>query len=170
MLDFIFEHRALVQYSVIVLLAIMCWVWGSGPERISGSILLTMPFAEVAYHGLFGPQTTLSHTDIGHAILEIIVAIPFLAVALTANRTYPLWLVSFQLVAVLSHLVRNLVPEAGGAAYMVMTIGPSYAMIATLSLGLLAHRLRLRRHGAYRSWRTSSFRWRVRTQECSPKS
>lgn len=156
MLDFLFEHRAFIQYSVIAILALMCWVWGGGPERVCGTILLAMPFAEIVYHGVLGLQTTLSHTDVGHTVLEIVVTIPFLAVALTANRTYPLWLVSFQLVAVLSHVVRNFVPTAGGAAYMIMTIAPSYAMIATLAAGLLAHRLRTRRHGAYRSWRTSS--------------
>lgn len=170
MLDFILEHRALIQYSVIALLAIMCWVWGSGPERISGSILLAMPFAEMIYHAILGPETTLSHTDVGHALLEIVVTIPFLAVALTANRTYPLWLVSFQLIAVLSHLVRNLVLDVGGAAYMIMTIGPSYAMIATLSLGLLAHLLRTHRYGRYRSWRPYSLPWQATMREDSQKS
>lgn len=156
MLDVVFEQRALIQYSVIVLLAIACWIRGAGPERVCGLVLLAMPFAEVAYHGLFGPQMTLTHTDVGHAIMQIVVAIPFLIVALTSNRIYPIWLVSFQLVAVLSHLVRNLAPNVGGAAYMIMTIGPSYAMIVTLALGLLAHRRRVRRYGIYRSWRVSS--------------
>jgi hypothetical protein len=153
MLDLIFAHRAILQYSVIALLALACWVWGAGPERACASILLAMPFGEVVYHLLLGPETTVSHTDLGHAILEIAFTVPFLAVALAANRTYPLWLVSFQMVAVLIHLVRNLVPEVHGAAYMAMTIGPSYAMLVTLLLGLLAHCRRRRIHGTYRSWR-----------------
>lgn len=156
MLDFIFEHRALIQYGAFVLLAVACWIWGAGPERVCGTILLAMPFAEVGYHLLFGPETRLSHTDVGHAVLEMVIAIPLLAVALTANRRYPLWLVSFQLVAVLSHMVRNLAPEAGGAAYLIMTVAPSYAMIVTLTLGLAAHRIRMHRHGSYRSWRPFS--------------
>lgn len=167
MLDFILSHRAILQYSVIALLALACWVWGAGPERVCASILLAMPFGEVLYHALLGPETALSHTDLGHAILEIAVTIPFLAVALAANRTYPLWLVSFQMVAVLSHLVRNLVPEVQGAAYMAMTIGPSYAMIVTLLLGLLAHCRRRRIHGTYRSWRTSWRPWPRRGPESS---
>lgn len=157
MLDFVFEHRALLQYGLIALLALACWIWGDGPERICGTTLFAMPFAEVGYHLVFGYDIMrLSHTDLGHTVMEVVVTIPFLAVALTANRRYPLWLVSFQLVAVLSHLVRNLAPGAGGAAYLIMTVAPSYAMIATLALGLAAHRLRMRRHGSYRSWRAFS--------------
>ena len=156
MLEYVFEHRALIQYGVIVLLAVACWVWGAGPERVCGTILLAMPFAEVAYHLVFGSDMRLSHTDVGHAVMQVVVAAPFLAVALTANRRYPLWLVSFQLIAVLSHLVRNFAPEAGGAAYLIMTVAPSYGMIATLTIGLAAHRMRMLRHGSYRSWRTSS--------------
>lgn len=156
MLDFVLEHRVVLQYGLIVLLALACWIWGGGPERICGTILLAMPFAELVYHHLLGPSVSLDHTDLGHTALEVVVALPFLAVALTANRRYPLWLVSFQLVAVLSHLVRNLAPGAGGVAYYIMTVAPSYMMIATLTLGLAAHRLRMRRHGSYRSWRASS--------------
>lgn len=156
MLEFVFAHRALIQYGVIVLLAVACWLWGAGPERVCGTILLAMPFAEVGYHLVFGSDMRLRHTDVGHAVMQVIVTIPFLAVSLTANRRYPLWLVSFQLIAVLSHLVRNWAPDAGGAAYLVMTVGPSYAMIVTLMVGLTAHRIRMHRHGAYKSWRASS--------------
>lgn len=163
MLEFLFEYRALVQYGVILLLAVACWAWGAGPERVCGTILLAMPFAEVGYHFVFGPETRLSHTDVGHTFMQMVVTIPFLAVALTANRKYPLWLVSFQLIAVLSHLVRNLASEAGGVAYFIMTVAPSYAMIATLTIGLAAHRMRMLRHGSYRSWRRSSLPLQART-------
>lgn len=156
MLDIVLSHRALIQYGVIALLALACWLWGGGPERVCATVLLAMPFAEVIYHLILGPETSLTHTDLGHTVMELVVTAPFLAVALTANRRYPLWLVSFQLVAVLSHLVRDLAPGAGGAAYLIMTIAPSYAMIVTLAAGLAAHRLRIRRHGSYRSWRASS--------------
>jgi hypothetical protein len=166
----IIEHRAALQYTVIVALALACLVWGKGPERIAGTVLLAMPFAEVAYHLLLGPQTTLSHTDVGHAIMQVVVAIPFLGLALFANRRYPLWLVSFQLIAVLSHLVRGLLPPEGGVAYLIMTVGPSYGMIAALAVGLVSHIFRTRRFGPYRSWRTSSLRSSASGRSSSPKA
>lgn len=152
----IIEYRAALQYGVIVALAAACWIWGRSPERIAGTTLLAMPFGEVAYHLVFDQVVTFIHTDVGHAAMQVFFALPFLALALFANRSYPLWLASFQLIAVLSHMVRGFLPPEGGTAYHIMTVGPSYGMIAALAIGLTAHIRRTRRFGPYRSWRASS--------------
>jgi hypothetical protein len=170
MFEFWFNNRAIIQYGVIVLLAVACWVWGRAPERIAGSVFVSMPLGDVALHALLGPATTLTHTDLPHAFMQAFYAVPYLGLALFANRRYPLWLVAFQLIAVLTHLVRNLLPPAGGVAYYIMTVGPSYGMIVALAAGLMAHRMRSGRFGPYRSWRTSSLRLRAIRQSNSPEA
>jgi hypothetical protein len=77
----------------------------------------------------------------------------FAAIALNANRNYPLWAAGFQLVAVGSHLVRGLVDSVSPIAYAILAVGPSYCQLALLFAGLLRHRARLRRYGPYRDWR-----------------
>lgn len=148
--------RALAQYVSIISVFVACWRWGAGPERYCGSVMLAMLLGEVLYHVVFGPGYVVLHTDVGHLALSLGGAAALTWIALRANRRYPFWLASFQLVALLTHLVRDLAPGVGGAAYQIMVIAPSYFMIAMLIAGLIAHRRRLARFGPYRSWNISS--------------
>ncbi|MXP13628.1 hypothetical protein GRI44_02525 [Altererythrobacter confluentis] len=141
-------------FLIIVLIGALGW--GAGPERSLAGILIGLGLADHIYHAVTGVGFQISGIDVGHAILDSIALLGALAVALQANRTYTLWFASFQLIALLGHLGRELVTGAGQIVYAVTTIAPSYFQIGLLALGTLMHVRRKRRIGKYKSWRNCS--------------
>lgn len=149
------EARYILQYTAIFGLLFAALRWGAAPERVAAAVLVFQVISEFFYHEIFGAGVTLSEIDLGHAIMDGLAFAAFLALALQANRKYPLWLASFQLFALLTHLVREMAGEIQGQAYALLTLVPSYCMIVTLCCGILLHHRRSNQYGQYRSWRTS---------------
>lgn len=155
MIDFILAYKADLQFIVMVALCLAAFRWGKAPERIAALSVGSMFFLDIPYHAVFGPGVRFETIDVGHALLDIIAGLLLTALALFANRLYPLWLASFQWLAIISHLVRDLNSEMLPLAYALMVIVPSYMQQLVLTIGIAAHRRRERLHGPYRSWRTS---------------
>lgn len=154
MFDFIFQNRATIQYVAIAFLLVSCLIWGRGPERLAAVVLSAMPLLAIVYYYGLGSQLHLTRTDVYNAIIQIVFAIALIAIALCANRIYTLWMAAFQVVVVMVHLVRNLLPTTAETAYFILSVAPSYGLVASLALGLGFHIVRERRFGPYRSWRT----------------
>ena len=155
MLEFLLQYRAIPQYALFLLVFLAALRWGDGPEKASGAWILTLPLGELAYHGILGPEYQTSSTDFGHFAMNSAIAAGFLAIALKANRRYPLWLAAFQLVSVFGHFVRIPMRDLDGAAYLILVTAPSYCLIATLAIGIFRHHRRKAIFGEYRSWRRS---------------
>ena len=156
------EHRGLLQGLVVLALALLAWTRGSAPERWCAGVLLAMVTILRLYRllalptlpgnvisGYIAVNTVFLLTD-GLALLTLI------AVALRANRFYPLWIAGFQLTAVMTHLASGLMSSQLPFAYATLNIAPFYFMIITLVVGLIAHLRRVRLWGPYPSWRASS--------------
>ncbi len=150
-------YRVSAQHLTSVLLAAAIWRWGGAPERwLIGAFLATMVIP--IYVGqLFG----LDAVDLGPYAPPIITGdlvatVLFVGIALNANRNYPLWIAGFQLVAVVAHLVKALVPNVSELAYAIMVIGPSYCQLLVLIGGFVRHAQRQNRFGPYREWRLGS--------------
>ncbi len=150
------QDRAFLQYLAIITILLVAWRWGDKPEMLSAAILFAMVPAEIGYHLLFGVGYIVSDFDIGHLLLDTTAASGFLAIALYANRMYPIWLTSFQMISVLTHLARDFSEGVTRLAYQLMVIAPSYFMMLILLGGIIRHQWRLKHHGPYRPWRTSS--------------
>jgi len=150
------ELRVWLQTAVFVLLALAAWRYGGGPERILAGVLVWFKVADVVNHALFVGAAGSARLGIGHVVIDVVALAVAVAVALFANRVYPLWFAAFQLLAVFAHLARAVAPNEAPLAYAMLYIGPSYCQIFLLAGGIWYHRRRVRKLGPYRSWRSFS--------------
>jgi len=157
----VISNKAVTQWLVLGLLVIMCWWRGAGPERASVSGLMIFGIFDPIYHWVSGRGVIYGAVDVGHLTLDCIVGGLFLAIAMRANRIYPLWLAGFQMIAVLSHVGRDLSTSSAPLAYSILTFLPSYLIITTLCIGLASHILRTARFGPYQAWWNDCPPWKA---------
>jgi hypothetical protein len=149
-------YRVEVLHITSVILALAIWRWGAAPERwLIGIFIATMvaPLYLSRWLGLgslaFGPYAWI------YVGVDLLATIGFLAVALNANRNYPLWVAGFQLVSVSAHAVRGLGDMVSPFAYLFLAVGPSYCQLLLIGAGFIRHARRERRFGSYRDWRVT---------------
>jgi hypothetical protein len=154
LLDLFNTYRTDAQHIASVLLALAIWRWGASPERwLIGLFIATMVVPVHVFTALgmgnvaFGPFAWLW---IG---IDLFAAAAFIAIALRANRNYPLWVAGFQLVAIGAHAAHGLIDAVSPFAYVMLSTGPSYCQLALIFCGFVRHVRRTRRFGAYRDWR-----------------
>lgn len=156
LLDLLNLYRVEVLHIASAVLALAIWRWGASPERwLIGVFIATMvlPYYAAEWMGIgsltFGPY---SWAYVG---LDLLAAAGFVAIALNANRNYPLWVAGFQVVSVGAHAVRGLGDMVSPLAYVILAVGPSYCQLLLIGGGFIRHALRERRFGSYREWRVT---------------
>ncbi|WP_160613001.1 hypothetical protein [Pontixanthobacter aestiaquae] len=130
--------------------------FGREPEKLSAGAFVWLLVSSSVYRWLSDQQASLQSLDIGFFLIDVSVAAIMIVIALRANRMYTLWLAGFQIIATFAHLARGLTDAISPIAYAIMYIAPSYFQIIILAFGIWFHHKRVKRHGSYRSWRTSS--------------
>lgn len=155
MFEFLLAHRVDAQTLAFLGLALAAWRWGAGPERALAAILLWFRLADWTYHGVLEGALELVDIDLAHALIDAVACAAAFAVALSANRIYPLCFAAVQLLALFAHFARAMAVDILPTVYAMMFIAPSYLQILLLAAGIWAHRRRVRRFGPYRSWRHS---------------
>lgn len=150
------DVRYWLQILLIAGLAIAGWRWGGGPERALAALLGAMVLADGLNHVMFARSVGFLTIGFGHLAIDLAAALAATAVALFANRMYPLWFAAFQILALLAHLARGIAHGIAPLAFAIMYTGPSYFQIVLLAAGIWLHRRRVRKHGPYRSWRSFS--------------
>lgn len=155
-LDFFNSYRVIIQHLASLLLAAAIWRWGGGPERWLIAIFLVSMVLPVYPMGWLRKGSG-SVEDYMQAwfVIDVIATGLFIAIALNANRNYPLWIAGFQVVALVAHAVEAMVDAVSPLASAVLMIGPSYGILLVLIGGFVRHLIRLRRFGPYRDWRMS---------------
>lgn len=124
---------------------------GGGPERWVAGIVIGMVVLDPAVH-LFTPLE-YAKLDPGHLVIDLAGWIGLFAIALRANRFWPLCVVSLQTIALVAHAARLLDVTIHPKAYMIMQIASSYPLLALLLIGTFNHQKRLKAFGTDRSWR-----------------
>lgn len=150
-----------LQFGLLLSTLVLSWWWGAGPERACAGVFAYMALTDKIYHWQFSHGLRIAGMDPGHSIIDITCGIAFYAIALRANRLYPLCLSSLQLVAVISHFAEEMSPSIADPIYAIMIALPSYLQLPTLLIGLLLHRRRTQSWGKYASWLDSSGRLQV---------
>ena len=150
---------------MLALVLVAALRWGAAPERLCAGVMVGMEVLDLVYHFIVGRGAFYESVDIGHLLIDLAAGIAFLAVALNANRIYPLWMAALQLTSVLAHFAREVNSDAAGLAYAYLGYGPFYLELVVLFAGIALHARRVRRKGTYRSWRVSSSRLREQTRK-----
>lgn len=152
--DFISAHLADIQNFIFVSLLFAMWRWGGGPERglaiVFGS---TIVVPSLVFQTLSDGIDDLGAFSLFFGLADTAALGGLILVALNANRTYPMLIAAFQVVAFGSHLVKGTVDQVSPEAHLVLAAAPGFCQVALLFAGLVQHRIRLSRFGPYRDWR-----------------
>ncbi|MEL6486211.1 MAG: hypothetical protein AAFQ13_03585 [Pseudomonadota bacterium] len=150
------ETRPFVQDMVFFSLFALAVIRGAGPERAIAAVWMIL-FEGIPriYRGFWDAGHQLEQIDLFYALIDTATCVAFVAIALNANRNYPLIIAALQVLAVAAHLARGLIETISPIAYATMVIAPSWLQLAVLGLGLVRHIQRQRQYGPYREWRLS---------------
>lgn len=154
MFEIILEYRVEAQRIASVLVALAAWRWGGAPERASAFTFLILFILPSTFFEFFeGGPLIFSGGGLLSIGIDTAALAVFMLIALYANRNYALWIAGFQLVAMAAHMVWGMVDAVSPLAFAILVIGPSYFQLLLMTVGLVRHIRRKKRHGEYRDWR-----------------
>lgn len=124
-------------------------VRGGAPERIGAAILIVATLASAIT--LAASEDRYRETEVATMWVDVAMTIAFLALALRAQRYWPMWISMVQLDLIAMHLVM-FSPETGSWSYWAMQALWSYPQPILLAIGTWRHRERLRLYGDDPAW------------------
>ena len=136
--------RFWIQVTLLLLVAFYAFKRGGLPERHVILILLGMLVASIANGAVSGGWTSYSSIPWFRIAIDGIGLALMLGVALHADRWWPLWVSSVQLLSVLAHLLRIVDADIPPLAYAIMDQWPFWIAIAITGLGTYLHDRRQR--------------------------
>jgi len=126
---------------------------GGAPERIGAAILILATLASAITLELSARR--YHQTELATMWVDIAMTIAFLALALRAQRYWPMWVSMVQLDLVAMHLVM-FSPETGSWSYWAVQALWSYPQPVLLAVGTWRHRGRLARYGDDPPWTSAT--------------
>jgi hypothetical protein len=135
---------------------------GGAPERIVGASLLAAAAASVVT--LTELRSRFFELEVGVLVVDVVLLAVLVAVALRADRFWPLVLAGFQLNTVGAHLFKLFHVDMIRITYALMIAIWSYPMLVTLAVGTWRHRLRVEAQGYDLAWSAQPKGWSGSTQ------
>jgi hypothetical protein len=148
---------SLFYISLLLGCCIYAYRRGGAPEWIGAAILAVGSF--LSFAALSSGATIYRSVEVGVFVVDVAALIAFLALALRAQRLWPLWVTAFQLIGIAGHAVRMADPHLMPWGYAFALRFWAYPMLLLLVLGTWNHQRRKARFGADKSWSSSSDRW-----------
>jgi hypothetical protein len=142
--------RALFFSGLLLLACLYAIVRGGKPERYA-ALMYVAAFIASALSAQFGSELYRS-INWGIVAVDVTLAVSLGALALHANRYWTLWASSIQIVAILAHLAKMMVPEIAATAYEITLLVWSYAAIPLLLIATFRHRQRMQKNGEDPEW------------------
>lgn|GEM_PF-1815143 len=137
--------------AITLLVVVYAATRGDSPERFCAAIIAGEAVIDLALQVTIGPRS-FRDFDASRMLIDVISASLFIAVALRANRLYPLGIAAAQLVAVIGSVAVLLSDDGWSQAFWAMTQLPLLLQLVLLAGGTFAHRYRFARIGAYNGW------------------
>jgi len=142
---------------VFPILIIGCCVFalrrGGAPEKIAAIVITLGGLLTV---GVISHTGAFQSVEIEILLVDLICLLVFIAIALRADRFWPLWVAALQLIGTAGHAASLVDPAIVPRAYAFMITVWGYPMIFLMIAGTCRHRQRLTRYGIDNSW--SNFR------------
>ncbi len=141
----------LVVLGITLLVVAAAVARGGQPEKWCAAIMAGEAAVDLLILLAVGPRS-FGEFDLSRIMLDGVASAMLIAVAMRANRLYPLGLAASQIVALIGSIAVLLAGEGMAQAFWAMTQLPLFLQLALLAGGTLAHRLRVARIGAYNGW------------------
>jgi hypothetical protein len=129
--------------------ALYAFVRGGAPERV---VAAAMNAAIASFFAQPLAKGGYEETEIGLLLIDAALLAVLVAVALWANRFWPIWIAAFQLFALLVHIAMLYERDVLPIVYFVVISRIAYPMLLMLLIGTMLHFQRLKRHGADPDW------------------
>lgn len=131
-----------VYYALLIPCLIYAFAKGGSPERI-GAALLTVG-SVVSLLPVIGNPDRFKSVENWLLLIDLVVLAAFAALALRADRFWPIWATALVALGPLGHLARwyagdAIMPRAYAASVAIW----SYAIIALIAIGTLNHHRRI---------------------------
>ncbi len=123
---------------------------GGAPERLVALITLAAAILTIVF--LSASVTVYQDAEIGEFEVDVIAFAGFFAVALFADRYWPLLVAGLQGDAVVIHLCKLIQPDILPLGYAIGLSVWIYPILIVLVIGTLRHRRRLAVHGSDPAW------------------
>tara|TARA_B100000678_G_C18132629_1_gene471362 strand:- start:290 stop:736 length:447 start_codon:yes stop_codon:yes gene_type:complete len=143
----------LLQTALIVLCTSLAFWRGRSAEKFGSLILLTSAVVDKLYHLLID-MPVHDQVDVFHLTLDITAFVAAYALALKADRLWPMPFASALLLSVFAHLARSIDSDMAELVYAIMARAPFWLSIAILLVGISTN-ARLYTLHAFRRWRES---------------
>lgn len=157
---------AQVYYAILLLCAGYAMLRGGAPERAGAGIIVLGSVCTTIL--LSARPVRYASVETGVLAVDVTVCAAFLALALRANRYWPLWMTALQLIGTAEHAVKMVDSHVIRLVYAFIMAVWVYPMLFLLVLGTWRHQRRLARFGADRSW--SSFSGRLGLTQRAPRA
>jgi hypothetical protein len=142
----------LAFFALVVVFAI---ARGGGPERTSAVAMITA-LAGSAWVGFLSLPGGFRVASLGLLVVDSLLLVALCAIAIRANRWWPIPVAGCQLVAVLVHAGKLLDSAMIPNGYAFLVTIWSWPMVLMLGLGTWAHRRRLSNRVIVPGWKPSS--------------
>lgn len=145
-----------VFYAILALCCLFAWLRGGCPEKAGAAIFTIAALLSTA--AASAPVERFGSLEAGVFAVDCAMLLALVALALRAERFWPLWVTALHLIGTAAHAIKLADPSVIRLGYAIALAFWSYPMLALLVLGTWQHQKRLTRFGVDRSWSSFSSR------------
>lgn len=138
--------------SLIINAILLLAYWrGAQPEKQVSIVFFIGFYVGYAVRFIRG-RPDFVFLDYGLFFVDAVLLAIFISVALRANRWWPIWVASLQIIPVTGHFIKLLDIDGLSVVYWGMLDIPDYSQIVVILMGIHTHQKRLKKIGAYPDW------------------